>query len=264
MRNYPEWVISFAAILSIGAVSVSLNAWWTEEEIDYADQRLGPERPDRRRRARRRAGGPCQRAGVAVLGVRLVEGATTRPTCRPMGGRGGAGAAMPVVAIDADTHATILYTSGTTGFPKGAVSTHGAISQTVMAFSAGASIQSARRAGEDSGSGQPPCFILIVPLFHVTGCIPVMLSCFTWHFKLVMMYSWDPERALALIERHRVTNFVGVPDAVVGPHGVRPTSRTTTRPRSSVGGGGGARALDARRAASSAPSPADGPTWVTA
>ena len=36
MRNYPEWVISFAAILSIGAVSVSLNAWWTEDELDYA------------------------------------------------------------------------------------------------------------------------------------------------------------------------------------------------------------------------------------
>ena len=50
-----------------------------------------------------------------------------------------------------------------------------------------------------------------MPLFHVTGCVPVMLSCFVGGLKLVMMYKWDPERALELIERERVTNFVGVP-----------------------------------------------------
>ena len=57
----------------------------------------------------------------------------------------------------------------------------------------------------------PPSFILIVPLFHVTGSIPVMLGCFASGLKLVIMYKWDPERALELIERERVTNFVGVP-----------------------------------------------------
>jgi long-chain acyl-CoA synthetase len=54
-------------------------------------------------------------------------------------------------------------------------------------------------------------FILIVPLFHVTGCVPVMLSCFAGGLRLVIMYKWDPNRALQLIERERVTNFVGVP-----------------------------------------------------
>jgi long-chain acyl-CoA synthetase len=57
----------------------------------------------------------------------------------------------------------------------------------------------------------PTSFILVVPLFHVTGLVPVMLSCFTAGFKLVMMYKWNPERALELIERERVTTFVGVP-----------------------------------------------------
>jgi long-chain acyl-CoA synthetase len=80
-----------------------------------------------------------------------------------------------------------------------------------MAFSSGVAIQGARRDADEVGGEFAPCFILIVPLFHVTGCIPVMMSCFSWHFKLVMMYKWEPERALVLIERHRVTNFVGVP-----------------------------------------------------
>jgi long-chain acyl-CoA synthetase len=66
-------------------------------------------------------------------------------------------------------------------------------------------------AGTPAGHPYPPCFILVVPLFHVTGCVPVMLSCFAAGYKLVMMHKWDPARALALIERERVTNFVGVP-----------------------------------------------------
>jgi long-chain acyl-CoA synthetase len=79
---------------------------------------------------------------------------------------------------------------------------------------------------------------LIVPLFHVTGCIPVMLSCFTWHFKLVMMYKWEPERALELIERHQVTNFVGVPtqswDLMESPSFAKYDTSSLT----AVGGGG--------------------------
>ncbi len=50
-----------------------------------------------------------------------------------------------------------------------------------------------------------------MPLFHVTGCVAVMLSCWLAGAKLVLMYKWDPERALELIERERITNFVGVP-----------------------------------------------------
>ena len=211
MRNYPEWVVSFAAILSVGAVSVSLNAWWTGEELDYAinDSGLTVLIADSERVVR--ASGPCERAGAKIIGVRLDDTSYASVVER-WSDVVKKGATMPEVALDAGDDATILYTSGTTGFPKGAVSTHGAICQAIMAFSAGAAIQAARREGEaEAGTGQTPCFILIVPLFHVTGCIPVMLSCFSWHFKLVMMYRWEPDRALELIERHRVTAFVGVP-----------------------------------------------------
>jgi long-chain acyl-CoA synthetase len=238
MRNYPEWVISFAAVVSVGAIAVSLNAWWTEDELDFAinDSGLIVFIGDAERILR--ATGPCARAGVRLLGVRLNDNSTYPDGVERWVDVVVAGVAMPDVHLDADTDATILYTSGTTGFPKGAVSTHGAICQTIMAFSSGAAVQAARRDADEAGSGQAPCFILIVPLFHVTGCIPVMMSCFSWHFKLVMMYKWDPERALALIERHRVTNFVGVPtqawDLMESPS----FSEYDTSSLTAVGGGG--------------------------
>jgi steroid-24-oyl-CoA synthetase len=239
MRNYPEWVVSFAAITSVGAVSVSLNAWWTERELAYAigDAGLTVLIGDSERVER--ALGPCAHAGVAILGVRLGDDA-------PAGVERWedvvvAGNAPPEVDLGPDDDATILYTSGTTGNPRGAVSTHGAITQALMAFASGGVVLDARRetpVPTDLAPGLAQCFILIVPLFHVTGCVPVMLSCFLWHFKLVMMYRWDAERALELIERHRVTAFIGVPtqawDLMESP---RFAAYDTSSLRS-IGGGG--------------------------
>ena len=238
MRNLPEWVVAFAAILSIGAVSVSLNAWWVEDEIAYAleDSKASLLIADAERTDR--AESPCARAGVRLLGVRLPEGRRLSPGMERWRDVVERGATMPDVTIGADMDATILYTSGTTGFPKGAVSTHRAICQSIMAFTSRAAIDDLRREGPAAASSYPPCFILIVPLFHVTGCIPVMMSCFSWHFKLVMMQRWEPERALQLIEQHRVTAFVGVPtqswDLVECPR----FADYDTSSLNSVGGGG--------------------------
>ena len=238
MRNMPEWIVSFAAIVSVGAISVSLNAWWTEEELDYAISDSGLSLliadPERIRRAQE----ICVQGDVRLLGARLDELQPLRPEVESWTTVVTRGNAMPDVEIGPDHDATILYTSGTTGSPKGAVSTHGAICQTIMAFSAGAVINSSGRSADESSIGLAPCFILIVPLFHVTGCIPVMMSCFSWHFKLVMMYRWEAERALDLIERHKVTAFVGVPtqswDLIECPN----FSKYDTSSLASVGGGG--------------------------
>jgi long-chain acyl-CoA synthetase len=238
MRNYPEWVISFAAITSIGAVSVSLNAWWTPDELDYALDDCG--------------------ASVVIADVERVErghASATRHGCRVLAVRapgplpGGVdrweevrelGAPMPDVAVGPDDDATILYTSGTTGHPKGAVSTHRAVVQALMGFGCKAALDRLRREGgpEAERAGLPPAFILIVPLFHVTGCVPVMLSCFASGLKLVIMYKWDADRALELIEREQVTNFVGVPtqsfDLLESPR----FAETDTSSLTSIGGGG--------------------------
>jgi long-chain acyl-CoA synthetase len=238
MRNLPEWVVSFAAILSVGAISVSLNAWWTEDELDYAihDSGLSLLIADSERISR--AGGICQRAGVLILGVRLDELQPHGPGVELWNDVVVRGATMPEVALSPETDATILYTSGTTGYPKGAVSTHGAICQSIMAFLSSSTINGARRGPSESGAGVLPSFILIVPLFHVTGCIAVMMGCFSWHLKLVMMYRWEPDRALELIERHKVSNFIGVPtqswDLVESPNFTKYDTSSLT----AVGGGG--------------------------
>jgi long-chain acyl-CoA synthetase len=134
--------------------------------------------------------------------------------------------------------ATILYTSGTTGHPKGAVSTHRAVLSALLAFACRAAINSMIGEGAPKTHPYPTSFVLVVPLFHVTGCVPVMLSCFAAGCKLVMMYKWEPARALELIERERITNFVGVPtqswDLVECPD----FSRRDTSSLVHVGGGG--------------------------
>ena len=241
MRNLPEWIVSFAAILSIGAVSVSFNAWWTESELDYALEDSGSavlivdgERVERAHR-------PAGQRQVPVVAVRLPGGQALPSGVLRYEDVITLGDPMPAAVVLPDDDATILYTSGTTAFPKGAVSTHRAVTQALMAFWARTAIESARRGRDrdthDAATARPS-FILIVPLFHVTGCVPVMLSCFGLKMKLVMMYRWDPEAALGLIEAERVTAFVGVPtqswDLLESPA----FSKYDTSSLASIGGGG--------------------------
>jgi long-chain acyl-CoA synthetase len=150
-----------------------------------------------------------------------------------------ADAALPDVAVDPDSDAMILYTSGTTAHPKGVVSTHRAIMQSLFAFACRAIAMSVARPPREPHPF-PTCYILIVPLFHVTGLVPVMLGATLGGTKLVLMYKWSPERALELIERERVTTFVGVPtqshDLLESPK----FATTDTSSLQSVGGGGAA------------------------
>lgn len=237
MRNLPEWVMSFAAITSIGAISVSFNAWWTEEENDYAINDAGVNLLIADIERINRTLVPCQRAGVPIIGVRINDG-EVRPGVTRWQDVVVPGTPMPQVTVTPDMDATILFTSGTTGFPKGAVSTHFAVVQSIMAFSAKSQVTSLRRTSPEEAGGLPPCFILVVPLFHVTGCVPVMLSCFSWHFKLVIMYKWDAEQALQMIEKYKVTSFVGVPTQSWDLLECPSFSKYDTSSLSSIGGGG--------------------------
>jgi long-chain acyl-CoA synthetase len=212
MRNLPEWIVSFAAILSVGAISVSLNGWWTEDELAYALADSGatvvvadPERVNRIRDT-------AKRTGVRVIAVRDPDVATDDVVSR-YEDVVELGRPLPNVEIEPDDDATILYTSGTTADPKGAVSSHRAVVQALMAFGCRQLVEYARQDSQPAGGAPayPPALILTVPLFHVTGCVPVMLSAFAGGLKLVIMYRWDAEKALQLIESERVTTFVGVP-----------------------------------------------------
>jgi len=235
MRNYPEWIVAFAAVTSIGAIAVCLNAWWTTDELAYGLEDSGSRVLLADRERIERAVPVLGRLGVRTIAVRMAgelpEGverldAIVEPD-----------ASLPEVAIAPDDDALILYTSGTTGHPKGAVSTHRAVLSALLAFACRSAMASAM-SGPREPHPYPPSFILTVPLFHVTGLVPVMLSCFAGGYKLVMMYKWSPERALELVERERVTNFVGVPTMVWDLLESPDFARRDTSSLQNVGGGG--------------------------
>jgi long-chain acyl-CoA synthetase len=226
MRNYPEWVISYWAIASIGAAAVGMNAWWTGPEMEYA---LDDSRPkvlicDNERLERvvplldkLRANEPLAVIAVRTEGDLPTDAAHWNDVIDPAS----APDALPEVEIDPDDDATIFYTSGTTGFPKGAQLTHRGSVHNLMniAFmqmataSAGAKAKAAAGEALDEPTGEelPPSFMAPTPLFHVTACNCLLHPATLLGAKLVLTYKWDAARALELIEREQVTNFSGVP-----------------------------------------------------
>jgi long-chain acyl-CoA synthetase len=235
MRNYPEWIASFAAITSIGGVAVCLNAWWTTEEIEYGLNDSGTKVLIADAERTLRAAPVLGPLGVRALAVRaegdLPEHAEALESAITPGAK------MPDVTVTPEMDVMILYTSGTTGHPKGAVSTQRAVLSALTSFALRSTVNSLVNPPSEPHP-YPMSFILVVPLFHVTGLVPVMLSCFAAGYKLVMMYKWNPERALELIERERVTQFVGVPtmsfDLLESPD----FPNRDTSSLASVGGGG--------------------------
>jgi len=236
MRNYPEWVVSFAAIISVGAISVSMNSWWTSGETDFALEDSGPQVLICDQTRYDMAKASCASRKIRALVVRanesLPDGVDRWEEVLILG------RAHPGAEISPDDDATILYTSGTTGRPKGAVSTHRAITSAIMAFSSRNAILAAYGSPPPPAGDFPTSYILIVPLFHVTGSVPVMLGCFISGWKLVIMHKWDVDKALETIEREQITNFIGVPtqtwDLVNSPS----FDKFNTSSLRAVGGGG--------------------------
>ena len=240
MRNFPEWVTSFMAVTSIGGIAVAMNALWQTEEMVYGLEDSGakllicdPERLERLAPAR-------STVGVKVLAVRPKPGSLEEEFHHRLAPH--QGKTMPEVRVQPDDAATIFYTSGSTGHPKGVVSTHRNILTALFSWEldvkAGALIAGV--------TPEPLPFqaatLLAVPLFHVTGSHAVFLQSYRAQRKLVCMYRWDPEEAAELIESERITSFTA-PAAMTGDL-VR-VARATNRDLSSlqtVGGGGAPRA----------------------
>ena len=241
MRNLPEWVMTFWAAAVAGAIVVPLNAWWTADELAYgladsgsvvavADreraERIRPrlsELPDLRALvvADEHRGGSLGPEPSAVDGPqahRSGEGAAELPFDEVLG-EVAEDATPPEVDIAPDDAATIFYTSGTTGRPKGAVGTHrNTCSNLMNLYFVNARSQMRYGTGilDSEGTEQVRnCYLLSVPLFHATGCHAVLITSTAFGTKLVMMHHFDPERAIELIERERVTTFGGVPTMVM-------------------------------------------------
>jgi long-chain acyl-CoA synthetase len=217
MRNFPEWSVAFWGATAAGAIVVPLNAWWTGAELRYGladsgakvlvcdrqrEQNLAGEwdaLPDLQAVIVARPAGPV---GDGHLDFGEVMGMIPDET------------EVPEVDIEPDDDATIFYTSGTTGSPKGALGTHRNICGNPMSLIYVAT-RNATRAGHTPNSDGQNAMLLSVPLFHATGCHSILAVNALTGGKLVMMHRWDPGRALELIERERITTFGGVPAMVM-------------------------------------------------
>ncbi|SMQ78968.1 Acyl-CoA synthetase (AMP-forming)/AMP-acid ligase II [Sphingopyxis terrae subsp. ummariensis] len=216
MRNLPEWPMVFFAITTIGAIAVPLNAWWTGAELAYGIRDSGAkvvivdgERIERLRDHREELDGVARwivaRGGADEDAAALedIVGAPASWATLP-------DIARPVVAIDPDDEATIFYTSGTTGNPKGALGTHRNLMSNILSggFSAARSFL---RRGEAIPDPQPRTTLTVIPMFHVTACSASLMGSMAAGNTTIFMRKWDVVQAMEIIAREKVNVTGGVP-----------------------------------------------------
>ncbi|MGO4200998.1 class I adenylate-forming enzyme family protein [Rhodococcus sp. TAF43] len=201
--NTPEWVSTFWATQALGAITVGLNGWWVPREIEYGLQHSTPKVVVvDAKRADALAG--LDTSGVTVL---TMEEDLPRLIAEF------AGAARPVVDIDEDDPSVILYTSGTSGRPKGALHSHRNLLAVVDYHRFSDSIMAAFT-GKPSDPNAPSDlrYLLTSPLFHIASLHNLVVPRLATGSAVVMNQgSFDVDRILGLIERERVTNWGAVP-----------------------------------------------------
>ncbi|HYG28654.1 MAG TPA: class I adenylate-forming enzyme family protein [Allosphingosinicella sp.] len=205
MRNCPAWIVCYMAVLKAGAIATLINGWWQPDELRHALELTEPKLAiaDAPRAARIAAS--CASCAVVTLDVdRALHEALA-----PLLEAGGEQAALPPVSPEDD--ATILFTSGSTGLAKGAVSTHRAVTTGVYSYAISLITLLGILESEGRPPPNPPRTLVSVPFFHVTGEVPVLLNSFVIGRGMVLMPKWDAGEALRLIEKETVTYFVGVP-----------------------------------------------------
>ncbi len=219
MRNLPEWPVVFFAAVVIGAIVVPLNAWWTGAELAFGMSDSGARVliADDERHLRL----ADHYAALPALEQVLVSRAS-QPLHYPAGrledviGSSGHWANLPDASIGnqmvgPDDDATIFYTSGTTGRPKGALGTHRNLVTNILSTGYAAARMLLRRGEVPPPLPVPRTMLTVIPLFHVTACSATMMAAIAGGSTMIFMRRWDPVRAMEIIEREQVNVTGGVP-----------------------------------------------------
>jgi long-chain acyl-CoA synthetase len=201
MRNLPQWPVVLMAALLNGAIVVPLNAWWTGTELAYGILDSGA----------RFVFADDERARRLTDLPPSVEKVFDEGALESMIGKSASWASLPDVALpdvplDPEDDATLFYTSGTSGAPKGALGTHRNI--LAQPFSAA---RNALRRGDPIPEARPRTSLVAVPFFHVVGALSNLIPTMAAGGKLILMHKFDAREAARLIEAERVTTAGGVP-----------------------------------------------------
>jgi acyl-CoA synthetase (AMP-forming)/AMP-acid ligase II len=205
MRNLPEFVVSFWGAVLVGAIAVPLNSWWAGAELGYAMRNAEVSvvvADDERIERVLRAGRPD---GVTIVGVRSAHGDVPfdeLTTGAPLDDDA-------MARLTPDDPVTLMYTSGTTGRPKGALGTSRAMIANLwnMAFVAA---RESLIAGRPPVASRQPATLSTGPLFHIGGMSSIVGGPIGGT-KMVLMRKWDVEHALRLAREEQVTGVGGVP-----------------------------------------------------
>jgi acyl-CoA synthetase (AMP-forming)/AMP-acid ligase II len=219
MRKLPEWPVAFFAAAVTGAIVVPLNAWWTGEELAFGLADSGAavlicdaERWDRispyKAEVPALAHVMVARAGAAAM----AEPAITLESIigSPKSYADLADLPLPDVAIAPDDAATIFYTSGTTGKPKGALGSHRNLLTNGFSSAYSGAATMLRR-GEPLPEPSIRASLLVIPMFHVTACSASMIPTIQAGHKIVFLHKWDTVKAFEIIEREKINATGGVP-----------------------------------------------------